>query len=143
MPASSLVRDAVRAAVWAAERTGGLVDPTLVGELEEAGYEASRDGVEPASVEDAIAAAPHRRRAAVEPGRNAGVRSGVDDQAGTIERPPGVRLDSGGTGKGLAADMAAGLLGGYGRFVVDCGGDLRVGGPTQRQTPTASRSSTR
>jgi thiamine biosynthesis lipoprotein len=127
VPASSLVRDAVRAAVWAAERTGGLVDPTLVGELEQAGYGASRDGLEPASVEAAIAAAPRRHPAGISAAeRWRTIR--VDDQAGTIERPPGVRLDSGGTGKGLAADMAAEQLGGYARFVVDCGGDLRVGG---------------
>ena len=106
----------------------------LVGELEKAGYEASRDGIKPASVEDAIAAAPRRRPAAVSPAQRwRTIR--VDDQAGTIQRPPGVRLDSGGTGKGLAADMAADLLGEYARFVIDCGGDLRVGGPDTAADP--------
>ena len=41
-------------------------------------------------------------------------------------RPPGVRLDLGGSAKGLAADWAASRL--DGRYVVDCGGDVRVGG---------------
>ena len=38
VPASPLLRGAVKAALWAAERSGGLVDPTLLGELERAGY---------------------------------------------------------------------------------------------------------
>ena len=45
-----------------------------------------------------------------------------------MSRPPGVRIDTGGTGKGLAADLAADRLAGYSTFVVDAGGDLRIGG---------------
>ena len=45
-----------------------------------------------------------------------------------VRRPPGVRIDTGGSGKGLAADLAADRLGGYATFVVDAGGDLRLGG---------------
>ena len=41
---------------------------------------------------------------------------------------PVVRFDSGGIGKGLAADSCAARLGGLSSFAVDCGGDLRVGG---------------
>jgi thiamine biosynthesis lipoprotein len=46
-----------------------------------------------------------------------------------------VRIDIGGSGKGLAADLAAERLAGYATFVVDAGGDLRLGGerPVQRQ----------
>ena len=67
-------------------------------------------------------AAPHGER------RWRGVA--VDNAAGTITRPPGLRLDTGGTTKGLAADAAAQLLRdrGAGRVVADCGGDLRVAG---------------
>jgi thiamine biosynthesis lipoprotein len=52
----------------------------------------------------------------------------VDDDAGTIRRPPGVGFDTSGSGKGLAADLLAERLRGYSRYVVDCGGDVRVGG---------------
>lgn len=52
----------------------------------------------------------------------------MDDVAGTIVRPPGVLLDSGGTGKGLCADAIACRLAGYARFLIDCGGDIAVGG---------------
>jgi thiamine biosynthesis lipoprotein len=50
-------------------------------------------------------------------------------------RPPGVRLDTGGTGKGLAADLASSRLSGYARYAVDAGGDLRIGGdrPVRRR----------
>src|SRR5690349_3271367 len=40
--AGPLLRTAVRAGLWAAERTGGLVDPTLVGSLEAVGYAGDR-----------------------------------------------------------------------------------------------------
>jgi len=52
----------------------------------------------------------------------------VDEETGEVVRPPGLRFDSGGTGKGLAADLLAASLRGYSRFVVDCGGDIRIGG---------------
>ncbi len=52
----------------------------------------------------------------------------MDDDAGAVRRPPGVTLDTGGTGKGLCADALAHRLAGYTRFVVDCGGDLAIGG---------------
>ena len=126
--ASRLLRIAVRAGRWAAERTGGLVDPTLVSELEAAGYAASRR-VPELGLEEALAAAPPRR-----PARPAAAHGwqalAVDDALGTIRRPPGLRFDTGGTGKGLAADLAAARLGGYARWAVDCGGDLRVSAPT-------------
>ena len=46
-----------------------------------------------------------------------------------------MRIDTGGTGKGLAADALAHRLRGYRRFMVDCGGDLRVGGAGVAETP--------
>ena len=52
----------------------------------------------------------------------------TDRRAGTVTRPPGVRIDPGGIAKGVFADELASLLTGYGAFVVDCGGDMRLGG---------------
>jgi thiamine biosynthesis lipoprotein len=126
VPASPLLRQAVGAGLWAARWTGGLVDPTLVDEIEGAGYASSRAGVQPASLRAALAAAPARRPA--EPNSAARWRRfAVDETRGEIVRPPGLRFDSGGIGKGLAADLVAASLQGYDRFVVDCGGDIRVG----------------
>lgn len=127
VPASELLRTAVRAGLKAAESSGGLVDPTLVGEIESAGYSTSRAGMAGAPLEVALAEAPPRRPAGPNPAAN-WRRFSVDDAAGAIARPPGVRFDTGGTGKGLAADLIAARLRGYSRFVVDCGGDIRIGG---------------
>jgi thiamine biosynthesis lipoprotein len=125
---------AVDAALWAARRSDGLVDPTLVGELEDVGYARSRADLPPAGIGDALAAAPEREPATP---RSESRWSGfaVDAVAGTVTRPSGIRIDTGGTGKGLSADLVAERLGGYATFVVDAGGDLRLGGerPVQRQ----------
>ena len=127
VPASDLLRAAVRAGLWAAERSGGLVDPTLVRELKRNGYARSLDGALPASLRQALATAPRRRPARPDP-RARWRRVAVDDERGTIVRPPGLMLDTGGTGKGLCADAVAYRLGAYTRFVVDCGGDVAIGG---------------
>jgi thiamine biosynthesis lipoprotein len=127
VPASALLRAAVGAGVWGAQRTDGLVDPTLLPQLEAAGYASSRSGVASAPLETALATAPPRRPARPEPqAKWRSVR--VLEDTGAIRRPPGVKLDSGGTGKGLAADLVAQRLAGYARYAIDCGGDVRVGG---------------
>jgi FAD:protein FMN transferase len=136
VPASALLRAAVRAALWAAERSEGLVDPTLIDELEAAGYRASRDGDVPASLAAALTAAPDRRAAGPRE-RSRWREILVDDDAGTVRRPPGVRIDTGGTGKGLAADAVAFRLARYRRAVVDCGGDIAVAGVAAQLDPVA------
>ena len=81
----------------------------------------------PVSLAEALANAPARRPAAPDPA--AAWRSiVVDDRAELVRRPPGVRFDTGGTGKGLAADAVAYRLAGYPRLVVDCGGDIALRG---------------
>ena len=76
---------------------------------------------------EALAGAPPRAPARPDP--RAGWRSiRVLDEASVIRRPPGLEFDPGGIGKGLAADIVAGRLAAYGRYAIDCGGDLRVGG---------------
>ncbi len=132
--ASDLLRAAVRAGVWAAEHSGGLVDPTLVPALNAHGYDRSLDGHEPASLSEALAVAPPRRPARPDPGRR-WAEIGLNDEAATIARPPGVMVDTGGTGKGLCADAVAIRLRAYARFVVDCGGDIAVGGVGARIRP--------
>jgi thiamine biosynthesis lipoprotein len=119
VPASQLLRTAVAAGIWAAERSGGLVDPTLVGAIERA------ELGEPVPLADALARAPARHPAAPSPA--AAWRT--IEVNGAIRRPPGVRFDTGGTGKGLCADAVAHRLSGYARFVVDCGGDMALRGP--------------
>jgi thiamine biosynthesis lipoprotein len=125
--ASALLRAAVSAGVWAANRSGGLVDPTLVRALERSGYSSSLEGAIPAPLQEGLAHAPTRRAARPDP--QALWRTiAVDDEAGVIVRPPGLMIDTGGTGKGLCADAVAYRLRLYTRFVIDCGGDIAVGG---------------
>jgi thiamine biosynthesis lipoprotein len=133
--ASALLRRAVAAARWAAERTGGLVDPTLLAPLEAAGYAASRGAPELATAA-ALAGAPPRSVARPHPARRWRALE-VDDARGIVRRPPGLRVDTGGTGKGLAADLAAAGLARCERWAVDCGGDLRVGGAGGRPASEA------
>lgn len=127
VPASPLLLAAVGAGVWAAERSGGLVVPTLVGALEQTGYAASLNGVSPAPLSEALAAAPPRSAAHPDPDQ-LWRQIVVDNDTGEIARPPGVMIDTGGTGKGLCADAVAHRLSGYTRVVIDCGGDITVGG---------------
>jgi FAD:protein FMN transferase len=122
--ASQLLRVAVRAAVWAAEASNGLVDPTLLDDLEGAGYRDSLPSLTLAGLTGALKDAPARRPA--KPRGDARWRAiEIDDEAGTITRPPGLRIDTGGSTKGLAADAASHSLP-AGRYVVDAGGDLRL-----------------
>lgn len=122
VPASPLLRDAVRAGVWAAEHSGGLVDPCLLDALHAAGYERTfeRGGRVPLP-------SVRARPASADPAASWRLIR-IDDEAGTISRPPGLRLDLGGSGKGHVVDLVAAHFGGLSRWVVDGGGDIRVGG---------------
>lgn len=127
VPASALLRRLVRAGVEAARSSGGLVDPTLQADLERAGYVESRAGMEGLPAEQLLGEATATRSAAPSDSRLYESFK-IDDEAGTITRPPGIGFDPGGVGKGLAADMACELLEAYPRYLVSCGGDIRVGG---------------
>jgi thiamine biosynthesis lipoprotein len=104
VPASPELRAAVRAALDGARLTGGLADPT-VETLEQQPWALS------------YANSAHRR---AHPWREVLVGPR------TITRPPGVRLDLGGSAKGWIADRVATMLGDP--CAVDCGGDIRVRG---------------
>jgi thiamine biosynthesis lipoprotein len=125
VPVSTDLADALRAAIKTAELTDGLVDPTLLGPLEGAGYASSRAGIQPADLGEALEAAPERRPA--RPRRGGGWRE-VEIADGLVRRPPGMRFDLGGSAKGHAADTAAKLLAKHATFAVDVGGDIAFGG---------------
>jgi thiamine biosynthesis lipoprotein len=127
VPASPLLRRVVAGTRIAGLRSGGLVDATLVDEIEAAGYAESRTFEEAAGAPGATA---HRVAA---PNPRAGwCLFGVDERAGTVSRPPGLRLDPGGIAKGLLADLVGERLLGFDAFAVDCCGDLRLGGAEGR-----------
>jgi thiamine biosynthesis lipoprotein len=127
---SWLMGEFAEAAIWAARASDGLIDPTLTAELVRAGYGESRAGAAPAELRAALADAPARH--AARPGAAGRWREiAFDRETRTLRRPAGVTLDSGGAGKGLAADLLARnwsvALGPRANFMVDCGGDIRFG----------------
>jgi thiamine biosynthesis lipoprotein len=117
--ASRLLRRFAAAVAPAGEQSGGLVDATCLPAVEAAGYDRHW--------------APDAGFAAGPTSPSPGAWRDVRVEGDTVVRPRGVRLDSGGLGKGLAADLMAEALDGLDAWVVDCGGDLRVGGRAGRE----------
>jgi thiamine biosynthesis lipoprotein len=124
VPVSPMMARFIAAALAAASATGGLVDPTLAGEIEAAGYAGHFDA-DPVPLERALALAPPRTPAGPSP--DARWRE-IHVDAGAVTRPPGVRLDSGGIAKGLFGDILAGVLARHESFALDVAGDVRLGG---------------
>lgn len=129
VPASDLLVRLAAAVRTAGALSGGLVDATLVEDIEIAGY--AEDLGKPLSPAPALALAPPRK--AARPAASGGRRESwreveVDAAAGLVRRPPGVRIDGGGLAKGIFADVLAQRLAGHAAFAVDCSGDLAVGG---------------
>jgi thiamine biosynthesis lipoprotein len=125
VPASPLLRRLAAAVSFAGAESGGLVDATLVEEIERAGYAESleRSDLPPAR------GALHDERVPARPHPAAAWSTvGVDEEAGTVLRPPGLKIDSGGIAKGLLADVVGEQLGAARTYAVDCCGDIRLGG---------------
>jgi thiamine biosynthesis lipoprotein len=109
----------------AALLSNGLVDGTLLGEIESAGY--TTDLAEPVDLRQALANAPRRTAAAASASSRWRLLR-VDRAENVVFRPPGLRLDSGGLAKGLFCDLLAQTLGTHEAYAVDCAGDVRIGG---------------
>jgi thiamine biosynthesis lipoprotein len=128
---SEVLWDVIQTALQAAQRSQGLVTPTLLAQLELAGYDRSFDCQPPASDDGS-----RRERAARRAWRAAEwneIAWRPSDR--TVRLPPGVRLDLGGIAKGWAADRAAHQLGAYAPALVDAGGDIAVSGPLASGQP--------
>lgn len=126
VPVSPIMARFVQAVLDTAKLTGGLVDGTLLDQIEEAGYTSDHLRASLA-LPLALALAPPRRPAEAHPA-GAWREVEVDHDAGAVVRPPGLHLDGGGIVKGLLADVLGEELTGHAGFAVDCEGDLRVGG---------------
>jgi thiamine biosynthesis lipoprotein len=128
VPASPLMRRLAAAVRTAGFRSGGLVDATLVDAIEQAGYTDSLQGggnAAPLARSIFVAADP----APAAPNPAADWRAiEIDEAAGTVVRPPGLRIDGGGLAKGLLADLVGGILSESRSFAVNCCGDIRLGG---------------
>jgi thiamine biosynthesis lipoprotein len=126
-PVSTLLLEALRLAVRAAELTEGAVDPTLADRLVALGYD--RDWAQLSPVGPAepfglpLLAAPARPRTSwrsIE----------LCDKPPAVRLPAGMQLDLGATAKALAADRAARAahLASTGDVLLGLGGDIASGG---------------
>lgn len=120
--ASPLLLEVVGAALDAARTTAGAFDPTILGALVAAGYDRSFERIEASDPTQALPAA------VVGPARWSWRDVRLDRAAGTIALPAGCGLDLGGIGKGWTVDRAAAQLRRFGRYAIDAGGDMYVGG---------------
>jgi thiamine biosynthesis lipoprotein len=123
-------------ALWAAEWTDGMVDPTLGRQIETAGYRTSLTPADDSSSRDKDRRAAEMDLATrfTKPARPAWPalwRSiELDPDRATVKLPVGVKLDSGGTGKGFITDRVAEVLNHRldpgTRWWLDSGGDIRL-----------------
>lgn len=143
VPAEPLLLDLAAAAHEAGELTDGMVDATMVGEIEAAGYRDSmpahpRDGKAAAAFRGSMHGRPLSEEVEAAAGPSpmrAWAKISIDRESRTVSRPPGVAIDSGGIAKGLLADQVASILSRFPAFMVDCCGDIRIGGATRRPRP--------
>ena len=126
VPASPVMLRLAEAVSYAGRLSKGLVDATMLDEIERAGYVDSIDRSSPDAPAPRDTFSGPRGEQAPPPGSWRSVSVHVAEQ--TVIRPIGVRIDSGGLGKGLAADIAAEAMRGLELFSVECSGDLRIGG---------------
>ena len=125
VPVSPLMALFANVVAIAGSLSCGLVDATLIDQIEAAGY--ARELTQPLPLPIALRLAPARRAAG--PSAAQGWRAiEVDLDEGTVRRPPGIKLDSGGLAKGLFADVLAEQLAAHPNFAINCAGDLRIGG---------------
>ncbi|MFA9565266.1 MAG: FAD:protein FMN transferase, partial [Acidimicrobiales bacterium] len=110
----------VETMVQAWQATSGLLDPTVLPALLEAGYRSSVDDPE------VFTTLP----AGFEPGDATMADVVIDRPGRAVTLPEGLVLDPGGIGKGLAADLVTGevMAAGATGVMVNLGGDLRVRG---------------
>jgi len=131
VPASALLRSLASAVASAGSHSDGLVDATLLGAIERAGYRESLGEQRPVPLAEALATHPERAPATPDPAARWRLVS-VDRTAGTISRPPGLEIDSGGIAKGMLADLLATEFGSAQTYAIDCCGDVRIGGRARR-----------
>jgi FAD:protein FMN transferase len=137
VPVSPLMARFALAVHEAGSSTGGLVDATLIDEIEDAGY--NEDLRDPLPLATALKLAPARKPAAARLGGRWQLVH-VDLATSRVTRPPGVKLDSGGLAKGLFADVLAEGLAGRHSFAINCAGDLSIGGASDTARPVVVES---
>jgi thiamine biosynthesis lipoprotein len=132
-PASPTLLSVMEVALWGADVTEGLYDPTILNDLNKAGYDRSFEQItnpmpltaspdypgEKTSPEDKTS----NREDSLEIGSHFRMIT-VNRSRREISKPFNVQIDLGGMGKGWTVDRAADQLQGVGPFIVNAGGDI-------------------
>jgi thiamine biosynthesis lipoprotein len=133
-PLSAQLYGVLEAALWAAQYTQGLYDPTLLTALEQAGYNCSFENIATQAGSDTQAGKTSAAGPGLSPADAASLPAWnwrhvqLLPELQAVRRPPGLRFDLGGIGKGWAVDRTADLLHGQGPYLVNAGGDLYAAG---------------
>lgn len=114
----------IEVALDAARQSDGLVRPTVLDALEQAGYDRSFAELAPSGTPASPAIRPADWRMIA-----------LEQRSHVVRLPAGVRLDLGGVAKGWAADQAVRRLAATGPALVDAGGDIVVSGPLSDGSP--------
>lgn len=117
---SETLWNVLQSARKAEQMTGGLVTPTLLEALIQAGYDGPFEAL------------PLRDTYTLDPVRIASqslARIEVNDVAQTVTLPPAITLDFGGIAKGWCAHQAMKCLQSEGPALVNAGGDIAISGP--------------
>jgi thiamine biosynthesis lipoprotein len=117
---SPMLWTVLRAALDAAHESDGIYDPTMLHNLERAGYDRSFDAIEPIG--------PEKLSAPPTPTFDSWRRVRLDDVTCSADLPGDLAVDLGGIAKGWTVDHVALALAPLGPVLVDAGGDLRVVG---------------
>ena len=112
--------DVFQNARWAYEFSDGLVSPTLLDAVIDAGYDRPFDELYPYQTNSSapVLFKSHALSMVI-----------TDQAAHTITLPQGVRLDFGGIAKGWAAHQTVERLQEYGPCLMNAGGDIAISGP--------------
>ena len=121
---------ALEVALWAAAATGGIYDPTVLGDLQDAGYDRSFDLLVDRDDFCWQAESNVREKWRIDHRRVHDYRSvTLQPDNRIVRRPSGLGIDLGGMGKGWSVDRSADLMHARGMpFLVNAGGDLYASG---------------
>ncbi len=121
-PVSALLGEAIAAGLRAAQLTDGAVDPTVGRAMRAIGYDADFEAIRTPGAAIELRLEPVPGWQAVE----------LSSDRRSVRVRPGVEIDLGSVGKGLAADLAAdaalAVIGVEGGVLVSLGGDIAVRG---------------
>jgi thiamine biosynthesis lipoprotein len=115
---SNALWDVFQTAVWADDFSEGLVTPTVLDAMLEAGYDRPFDDL----ARDQFGMMPHAEHHPLS-------MIVTDPEIRTITLPKGVHLDFGGVAKGWAAHQTVERLREFGPCLMNAGGDIAVSGP--------------